>query len=75
MRRAAKNLEIRIGISNMTPPWGVAIPYLSAVEWTFEVGPARVSPGAGNADDDPHIHHAGTHYLDYLTSKKDFIIP
>src|SRR5688500_4542713 len=37
VRRNNKDLEIRIGISNMVPPWGVVVPYLSAVEWTFDV--------------------------------------
>ena len=133
VRKAAKDLEIHIGINGMTPPWGVAIPYLSAVEWTFDVkgrtfiaeaysdptsepgyllfekkddaftqlmdltgthnwedgfvsikvplkkigarSGTRIS-GSGNADDvDYHIHHAGTDYFDYLTTKKDFVVP
>lgn len=37
IRRAGKDLEIRIHIENMTPPWGSAIPYLPGVEWTFVV--------------------------------------
>jgi hypothetical protein len=134
VRRAAKDLEIRIGISGMVPPWGIAVPYLPGVQWAFDVkgrtfvAEAYVDPtsepgyllfekksdvftqlmelkgtynwedgftsmrvplkkigaksgtvisGAGSENDvDFHIH-AGpqTHYADYLTTKKDFIVP
>jgi hypothetical protein len=134
VRKAGKDLEIRIGISGMVPPWGIAVPYLPGVQWAFDVkgrtfvaeaytdptaepgfilfekkGDAftqlaelkgtyswedgfasirvplkkigaksgtRIS-GAGKVNDvDFHIH-AGpvTEYADYLTTKKDFIVP
>lgn len=37
VRKAAKDLEIRIGISGMVPPWGIAVPYLPGVQWSFDV--------------------------------------
>jgi hypothetical protein len=133
VRALAKDLEIRIGISGMVPPWGIALPYLPGVQWAFEVkgrtfvaeaytDPASepgfllfekkgdvftqlaelkgtynwddgftsmrvplkkigarsgtVISGAGKADVDFHVH-AGpvTEYVDYLTTKKDFVVP
>src|SRR5687767_8877726 len=32
-----KNMAVRIGIANMTPPFGSAIPLLPGVQWAFEV--------------------------------------
>ena len=37
VRKAGKDLEIRIAINLMTPPWGSAIPLLPGVEWSFDV--------------------------------------
>jgi hypothetical protein len=37
VRKAGKDLEIKIGLSGMTPPWGSAIPTLPGVEWLFNV--------------------------------------
>ena len=37
VRKVAKDLEIQIGISGMTPPWGIVVPYLPGVQWAFDV--------------------------------------
>jgi hypothetical protein len=37
VRRVKKNLEIRIDVNLMTPPWGSAVPLLPGVQWTFDV--------------------------------------
>ena len=138
VRKVAKDLEIRIGLNLMTPPWGSVVPYLPGVQWAFDVktktyvaeaythptnGPGfllfekkgevftqianlkgtydwqdgfvslrvplskigarkgtRISgtgnKGAGGSNDvDFHVHHADTYYADYLSTKKDFVVP
>ena len=37
VRKVKKDLEIRIGINAMTPPWGSLIPLLPGVQWAFDV--------------------------------------
>ena len=37
VRKAKKDLEIRIGLNAMTPPWGSLIPLLPGVQWAFDV--------------------------------------
>ena len=54
VRKAGKDLEIKIGISGMTPPFGTAIPTLPGVEWLFDVkGTTYLAEAYSDAVDGP----------------------